>query len=36
MDELLDWSQNTRLPLPHENVYQKVNSSVKNADKSNG
>lgn len=30
MDELLDWSQNNTLPIPHEDN-QKVNSSVKNA-----
>lgn len=31
VDELLDWFQNNRLPISHEDAYQKVNSSVGNA-----
>lgn len=30
MEEILEWSQN-RLPISHEDVYQKVNRSVDNA-----
>lgn len=31
MDELLEWSQNKKLPISYEDVYQKAHSSVENA-----